>query len=326
MPDAPLLLTMGEPAGIGGEIAVAAWQARRDAGLSPFCLLDDPDRLRTLTDAPVVEVRHPADARDCFADALPVIALSGRVQGRPGHPVSSDAPLVIESITRAVAACMDGTASGMVTNPINKALLYEAGFRHPGHTEFVAELSGGARPVMMIAGPSLRVVPATIHIPLAAVPDALNTADLIALGRIVLDALAGDFGCNPPRVAFAGLNPHAGEGGALGAEDDRVIRPAVEFLLAEGHAVTGPLPADTMFHPPARARYDAAICMYHDQALIPVKTLGFDAGVNITLGLPIVRTSPDHGTALSLAGTGKASVTSMLAAIRLADEMSAHNG
>ncbi len=323
MSDTPLLLTMGEPAGIGGEIAIAAWQARRASGLSPFCLLDDPARLRALTDLPLAEIGHPSEAAGCFADAIPVLPLSGQVQGRPGHPHRGDAPLVIESITRAVAACMDGTASGMVTNPINKALLYDAGFRHPGHTEFVADLSGGDRPVMMIAGPNLRVVPATIHLPLSAVPGALNTDDLIAIGRIVLEALSRDFGCVPPRVAFAGLNPHAGEGGALGTEDDAIIRPAVETLRAEGHLVAGPLPADTMFHPPARAKYDAAICMYHDQALVPAKTLDFDQGVNVTLGLPIVRTSPDHGTAFDIAGKGVARPDSLIAALRLAAEIAA---
>lgn len=320
---APLLLTMGEPAGIGGEIAVAAWQARQTSGLSPFCLLDDPARLRALTDLPLAEVTNLVEALNVFADAIPVMPLSGHVQGHPGRPHAADAPLVIESITRAVAACMDGTASGMVTNPINKALLYDAGFRHPGHTEFVADLSGATRPVMMIAGPNLRVVPATIHLPISAVPAALNTGDLIAIGRIVIHALSRDFGCNPPRVAFAGLNPHAGEAGALGREDDAIIRPAVQALQAEGHDVVGPLPADTMFHPPARARYDAAICMYHDQALVPAKTLDFDQGVNVTLGLPIVRTSPDHGTAFDIAGRGVARADSLIAALRLAADIAA---
>lgn len=323
MSAAPLLLTMGEPAGIGGEIAIAAWQSRQTHGLSPFCLLDDPARLHALTDLPLTEVASPAEALNVFADAIPVMPLSGHVKGSPGQPHSADAPLVIESITRAVAACMDGTASGMVTNPINKALLYDAGFRHPGHTEFVADLSGAARPVMMIAGPNLRVVPATIHLPISAVPSALKTEDLIAIGRIVLTALARDFGCKPPRVAFAGLNPHAGEGGALGLEDDAIIRPAVETLRSGGHDVVGPLPADTMFHPPARAKYDAAICMYHDQALVPAKTLDFDQGVNVTLGLPIVRTSPDHGTAFDIASRGIARADSLIAALRLAADIAA---
>ncbi|MDF1720215.1 MAG: 4-hydroxythreonine-4-phosphate dehydrogenase PdxA [Minwuia sp.] len=321
MTDTPLILTMGEPAGIGGEIAVAAWEARARGALSPFCLLDDPARLRRLTNAPLMEIARPADASACFGRAIPVIPLSSSVQGHPGRPHAADAALVIESISRAVTACMDGSAAGMVTNPINKALLYDAGFRHPGHTEFVAELSGGDRPVMMIAGPSLRVVPATIHLPLAEVSGALRTDELIAIGRIVLAALTRDFGCMPARVAFAGLNPHAGEGGALGTEDEAIIRPAVEALNAEGHHVVGPLPADTMFHAPARARFDAAICMYHDQALVPAKTLDFDQGVNVTLGLPIVRTSPDHGTAFDIAGKGIARPDSLIAAIRLAADI-----
>lgn len=322
----PLLLSMGEPAGICPEITLAAWQSRARERLPVFAVVGDPVFLRRADDVPVVAISDPAEAIDHFDTALPVIPLSGSVGGQPGTPASGDAALVIESIERAVAACMAGTASGIVTNPINKALLYDAGFRHPGHTEFIAELSGAALPVMMIAGPSLRVVPATIHLPLSAVPQALSTDGLVAVGQIVLDALRQDFGCTPPRVAFAGLNPHAGEGGALGKEDDAIIRPAVEVLRQRGHDVAGPLPADTMFHAAARARYDAAICMYHDQALVPVKTLDFDLGVNVTLGLPIVRTSPDHGTAFDIAGKGIARPDSLIQAIRLAGEIAERRG
>ncbi|MDF1734215.1 MAG: 4-hydroxythreonine-4-phosphate dehydrogenase PdxA [Minwuia sp.] len=317
----PLLLSMGEPAGICGEITLAAWQARNLQNLPSFALVGDAGFLRAISDVPIVEISHPAEAAGVFDTALPVIPVSDSVRARAGAPAREDAALVIESIERAVAACMAGEASGIVTNPINKALLYDAGFRHPGHTEFIAELSGAELPVMMIAGPSLRVVPATIHLPLSAVPAALSTDWLVAVGRIVLNALLHDFGCQPPRVAFAGLNPHAGEGGALGMEDDAIIRPAAEQLRREGHDVVGPLPADTMFHASARARYDAAICMYHDQALVPVKTLDFDLGVNVTLGLPIVRTSPDHGTAFDIAGKGMARADSLIQAIRLAGEI-----
>lgn len=321
MASRPLLLSMGEPAGVCGEITVAAWRARRLENLPAFALVGDPGFLRAVSDVPIVEIGSPAEAAARFDSALPVLPLSGTVNASAGSPDRRDAPLVVESIERAVAACMSGEASGIVTNPINKALLYEAGFRHPGHTEFIAELSGADLPVMMIAGPSLRVVPATIHLPLSAVPAALSTDGLVAVGRIVLNALEQDFGCRPPRVAFAGLNPHAGEGGALGQEDDSIIRPAVDQLRQEGHDVVGPLPADTMFHASARARYDAAISMYHDQALVPVKTLDFDLGVNVTLGLPIVRTSPDHGTAFDIAGKGIARADSLIQAIRLAGEI-----
>ncbi len=317
----PLLLSMGEPAGICSEITLAAWQARRLEHLPVFALVGDPRLLSATSDVPIVEISSPAEAAGVFDVALPVLPVSGTVRAGPGSPDRRDAPLVIESIERAVAACMSGEASGIVTNPINKALLYDVGFRHPGHTEFIAELSGAELPVMMIAGPSLRVVPATIHLPLSAVPAALSTDGLVAVGRIVLNALTRDFGCQPPRVAFAGLNPHAGEGGALGPEDGAIIRPAVEQLRGQGHDVVGPLPADTMFHASARARYDAAICMYHDQALVPVKTLDFDLGVNVTLGLPIVRTSPDHGTAFDIAGKGMARADSLIQAIRLAGEI-----
>ncbi|ANK82657.1 MAG: 4-hydroxythreonine-4-phosphate dehydrogenase PdxA [Rhizobiales bacterium NRL2] len=325
----PLAVTMGEPAGIGGDITLAAWRDRGRMDLPPFFVIDDPARLERLArrleiDAPVVPIRDPSEAAGVFAEALPVLAVEGRVSAGPGRPDPADAPLVIAAIERAVALCLEGGAAGVVTNPINKAELYRAGFTHPGHTEFIGHLCGGARAVMMLAGPSLRVVPATIHLPLADAVRALKGGDLVAIGRIVLRTLRDDFGIDRPRLAFAGLNPHAGENGALGREDIDIIAPAVAELARGGDSVVGPLPADTMFHAPARAEYDAAICMYHDQALIPVKALDFDSAVNVTLGLPIVRTSPDHGTAFDIAGRGVARPHSLISAIRLAGEIAGH--
>jgi 4-hydroxythreonine-4-phosphate dehydrogenase len=228
---------------------------------------------------------------------------------------------VIASIARSVALTRAGATAAVVTNPIHKATLYAAGFGFPGHTEFLAQLAGGARPVMMLVGPSLRVVPLTVHIALAEVPGRLDQEMIVAQGRIVAEALRRDFAITRPRLAVAALNPHAGEGGAMGDEEERFVVPAVARLRAEGIDVVGPLPADTMFHPRARQGYDAALCMYHDQALVPVKTLDFDEAVNVTLGLPFVRTSPDHGTALDIAGQGRARPDSLIAAIELAAAM-----
>lgn len=315
---APLALTMGEPGGIGAEISVAAWRALRGTGPA-FVLIDDPARLAALhPDCPLAVVRRPAEAADAFAEALPVLPLDASVPAGLGRADPATAGAVIESLERAVALVAAGEAAAVVTNPIQKSALYAAGFRHPGHTEFLAALTGAPRPVMMIASAALRVVPATIHIPLADVPRSLDAGLLDETIAIVAAALAADFALLEPRIAVAGLNPHAGEGGALGSEDDRIIAPAIARARAKGHAVRGPLPADTMFHERARATYDAALCMYHDQALIPVKTLDFDRGVNVTLGLPIVRTSPDHGTALDIAGRGLARRDSLVAALELA--------
>ncbi|MEK0083728.1 4-hydroxythreonine-4-phosphate dehydrogenase PdxA [Benzoatithermus flavus] len=320
----PLAITMGEPAGIGGEILLAAWQALAATGPA-FVALDDPDRLTRLAaglgwPVPIRAVASPGEAVAVFPRALPVLPLSRSVEATPGRPEPRHAPMALESIERAVSLTRAGETAAVVTNPIQKSTLYAAGFRFPGHTEYLAELAGGCRVVMMLVGPSLRVVPLTIHVALAAVPRILNPALIVGQGRIVARALRSDFGIERPRLAFAGLNPHAGEDGAMGDEEARLIVPALASLRAEGIDVRGPLPADTMFHVHARSRYDVALCMYHDQALIPIKTLDFDEGVNVTLGLPFVRTSPDHGTALDIAGKGVARPQSLIAAIRLAAE------
>jgi 4-hydroxythreonine-4-phosphate dehydrogenase len=322
----PLALTMGEPAGIGAEIALKAWQTR-DSGLPPFFLIDDPERLRAIAAelslaVPIAAIDGPDEAARAFTRGLPVLALRVPGAAKPGHPDVVNAPAVIGSIKRAVALAMQGRAGAVVTNSIQKKTLYEAGFEHPGHTEFLAALAGGgAKPVMMLAGAGLRVVPVTIHVSLRSALDSLTTDAIIVTGRILADSLRGDFGIVRPRIAVAGLNPHAGEEGTLGREDIEIVAPAVDALRKSGIDARGPLPPDTMFHAAARATYDAALCMYHDQALIPLKTLAFDTGVNMTLGLPFVRTSPDHGTALNIAGKGVASPASLIEAIRLAGAM-----
>jgi 4-hydroxythreonine-4-phosphate dehydrogenase len=316
----PLAVTMGEPAGIGGEITAAAW--RRLVGQGPaFLVLDDPDRLRAQGGAPIREIAHPTEAAAVFAHALPVLSLGRRVTVVAGQPDPAHAAAVVASIVQAVALTRAGATAAVVTNPIHKATLYAAGFGFPGHTEFLAELAGGGRPVMMLAGPSLRVVPLTVHVPLAEVPHRLDSATIVEQGRVVAEALRRDFGIAAPRLAAAALNPHGGEGGAMGDEEETIIMPALRQLRAEGIDIVGPLPADTMFHDRARAGYDAALCMYHDQALVPVKTLHFDEAVNVTLGLPFVRTSPDHGTALGIAGQRIARPDSLIAAIQLAAAM-----
>jgi 4-hydroxythreonine-4-phosphate dehydrogenase len=303
---APILVSMGEPAGIGPEVAIAAFDALggQIAGHA-LRLVGDPD---------VFEA--------CGLKAAgAVIATTAKAPRVPGHPDTRGAKAVTEAIETAVALARRGEAAAVVTAPINKAVLAAAGFPYPGHTEFLQALTQAPRAVMMLASDALRVVPLTIHMPLAEVPKAITHAAIVETGAIVLAALKRDFGIQTPRLAVAGLNPHAGEDGVLGGEDDAVIAPAVAALAAKGHDVRGPLSADTLFHAEARARYDAALCMYHDQALIPIKTLSFWDGVNVTLGLPIVRTSPDHGTAFDIAGTGKADARSMIAAIRMAAEM-----
>ena len=318
---APLALTMGDPAGIGGEIAAKAWAS--GAARRPFFCIDDPARLAAYG-VPVREVVLPAEAIAVFADALPVLPEPLPAPSTPGAPVAANANAVIRSIERAVALAMAGEAAAVVTNPINKKALYDgAGFAYPGHTEFLAALGGVERSVMMLAAPGLRVVPVTIHIALAEVPARLTGAEIIDTARIAHEALRRDFGVEAPRLALAGLNPHAGEGGAMGTEDRDVIAPAIAALRAEGIDARGPLPADTMFHEAARAGYDAALCMYHDQALIPVKMLDFAKGVNVTLGLPFIRTSPDHGTAYDIAGRGVADPTSLIEALNMADAMAA---
>jgi 4-hydroxythreonine-4-phosphate dehydrogenase len=321
----PLALTMGEPAGIGGEITLHAW-LRRGAGIPPFFVIDDPDRLAALAAliglaVPVRRIAGPEDAVACFGEALPVLPIALAVPPAPGRPRPENAAAVIGAIDRAVALVQEGRAAAVVTNPINKKILTDSGFKHPGHTEYLAELAGGGTAVMMLACAELRVVPVTIHLPLTEAIAALTTEAIVAAGRITAAALRRDFAIDRPRIAIAGLNPHAGEGGTLGREDIEIVAPAVAALQRDGIAATGPLAADTMFHAAARRHYDVALCMYHDQALIPIKTIDFDGGVNVTLGLPFIRTSPDHGTAFDIAGKGIANAASLIAALTLAGRM-----
>ena len=314
----PIALTCGEPSGVGPEIAVKAWEQLRESA-RPFFYIGDPSHL---PDAPIAVIGSPAQAAAAFAEALPVLAHSFDGPLTPGTPNPAHASGVIAVIARAVALVQAGQAAALCTAPIHKKALQDgAGFAYPGHTEYLSALAGGARAVMMLASDQLRVVPVTIHIPLAEVAAALTPALLEESLKITHAALIRDFGLHAPRLAVAGLNPHAGEGGKMGHEEIEVIEPVLARLRAEGMEISGPLSADTMFHPAARARYDAALCMYHDQALIPIKTLDFDRGVNVTLGLPFIRTSPDHGTALDIAGRGIANPTSTIEALMLADAM-----
>ena len=331
----PLALTMGEPAGIGPDVTLAAWMRRRIEALPPFHVIGDPALFRRRAadlglDVPVRTVA-PDETAAIFDTALPVVDLGRSVIGAPGRLDPRDAGMVVAAIEEAVEEVRLGRAAAVVTNPIHKHALYEAGFRHPGHTEFLGDLAGSFavpidghawRPVMMLAGPDLRTVPITVHVALARAVTDLTVERIVATARIVAADLTRRFGIAQPRLAVAGLNPHAGEDGAMGREEIEVMRPAIEMLRAEGIDVRGPLPADTLFHARARATYDAALCPTHDQALIPVKTIAFDETVNVTLGLPFVRTSPDHGTALDIAGTGKAHPGSLIAAIRMAAAMS----
>jgi len=323
----PLALTLGEPAGIGPELTIDIWRRRAELHIPPFYVVGDPalyrDRARMLgLDLPVKAVT-PSGADSAFDSALPVVPLDMTVTARPGTPDDTSAPAAIASIRRAVDDVMAGRASAVVTNPIAKNVLYRSGFAEPGHTEFLAKLAEEAtgravHPVMLLWSPELAVVPVTIHLPLKDVVSRLSKDLIVETGRITARDLRERFGIARPRLAVAGLNPHAGENGTLGEEDRDMVAPAVHLLRAEGIDATGPLPADTLFHAGARAAYDVALCMYHDQALIPIKTLAFDHGVNVTLGLPFVRTSPDHGTAFDIAGTGKADPSSLVAALTLA--------
>ena len=319
----PLALTMGDPAGVGAEITLAAWASGRVS--QPFFLIGDPAHLAPFaarTKVPLAEIDNPQAAVAAYAQALPVLPLALPAAGAPGQPDPANAAAVVAAIDRAVALVQVGTASAVVTNPINKKALQDgAGFRFPGHTEYLAHLGGVARSVMMLVSPELRVVPVTTHIALAEVPGALTALLIEETARITGEALIRDFGIARPRIAVAGLNPHAGEHGAMGREEIEVITPALERLRREGLDISGPLSADTMFHAQARARYDVALTMYHDQGLIPLKALDFARGVNVTLGLPFIRTSPDHGTAYDIAGTGKADPTSLIEALNLAAEM-----
>jgi 4-hydroxythreonine-4-phosphate dehydrogenase len=335
-PALPLALTLGEPAGIGPDLTLAVWRRRVELGLPPFYVIGDPDFMARRAavlglDVPIKAIAT-TQARDTFVHALPVVPFSLIVSAEPGLPDASSAPAAIASIRHAVADVLAGRAAAVVTNPIAKNVLYRSGFTEPGHTEFLARLAeeaqglmaGDLRPVMMLWSPELAVVPVTIHLPLKDVVARLTVDLIVETGRIVARDLARRFGMARPRLAVAGLNPHAGEDGALGEEDRDVVAPAIAILRADGIDAIGPLPADTMFHERARAGYDVALCMYHDQALIPIKTLAFDHGVNVTLGLPFVRTSPDHGTAFDIAGTGKARPDSLVAALKLAARLTAH--
>jgi 4-hydroxythreonine-4-phosphate dehydrogenase len=328
----PLALTLGEPAGIGPDLTLAVWRRRVELDLPAFYLIGDADfltrRARLLgLDVPMAVVA-PAEATSAFERALPVVPLGLPVTAAPGKPDATSAPAAIASIRRAVTDVMAGQAAAIVTNPVAKNVLYRSGFAEPGHTEFLARLATETtgkplRPVMMLWSAELAVVPVTIHLPLRDVVSSLTTDLIVETGRIVARDLTSRFGIARPRVAVAGLNPHAGEEGAMGEEDRTIVAPAVARLKAEGIDAIGPLPADTLFHERARATYDVAMCMYHDQALIPIKTLAFERAVNVTLGLPFVRTSPDHGTAFDIAGLGKADPSSLMAALALAARLAA---
>ena len=329
MKPGPLALSLGDPAGIGPEIVVKAWNELRRGG-PPFLVVGDYQALASASGGGasiLKQVVAPAEALEVFANALPVLNVPLKAPVVAGQPSAAAAPAIVKWIETAVGLALSGAVPGVVTAPIAKGPLYEAGFKFPGHTEFLGELTAserfeGARgPVMMLIAGDLRVALVTVHTPLAKVPDELTTAAIVNVGQVTAEALRRDFGIAKPRLAVAGLNPHAGESGGIGREEIEIVAPAVAALQALGIEVTGPYPADTLFPQDMRANYDAAICLYHDQALIPVKMLDFWGGVNVTLGLPIVRTSPDHGTAFDIAGRGLARPDSLIAAIRLADQL-----
>lgn len=330
-PAKPLALTLGEPAGIGPDITIAAWLKRRELDLPAFYLLGDEAliarRAKALGAAVRIASVTTGEAEAAFPEALPVVASGEPASAAPGKPDASSAPAALASIRQAVTDVREGRAGAVVTNPIAKSVLYRAGFRHPGHTEFLAELAAEdgptPQPVMMLWSPRLAVVPVTIHVSLRDALAQLTSELIVSTVRIVAIELKSRFGIANPRIAISGLNPHAGEGGSLGHEEQTVIAPAIKTLRGDGIEAKGPLPADTMFHEAARNSYDCAVCMYHDQALIPIKTVAFDDAVNVTLGLPFIRTSPDHGTAFDIAGTGKANPASLIAALRLASRMAA---
>jgi len=322
----PIVLTSGEPAGVAPEITAAAWNALRNDAPSCFFLLGDADYWQSRNPAlPVRRIQSPREARDVFAEALPVLHRPLAARPLPGALHPATARQVISAIDEAVGLAFDGDVSAIVTNPIQKEALYAAGFRHQGHTDYLAHLAEmrghKVQEVMMLAAGDLRAIPVTVHIPLSDVPKQLTGHAIMAQARVAAAALTRHFGIASPRLAFTGLNPHAGENGAMGSEERDIIIPALKELAQEGYSVQGPLPADTAFHPEARAQYDVILCMYHDQALIPVKTLDFHGGVNVSLGLPFIRTSPDHGTALGIAGTHTANPKSLIAALTLAAQM-----
>lgn len=316
----PLAVSLGDPAGIGPEITAKAWAARAVHSLHPFFAVGDARSVERIWSGPVERISEPAQARAVFDRALPVLSVQDAGEIIPGQPSVQGARCALQSLEVACGLARSDAAGALVTGPVSKAKLYDIGFTHPGQTEFVAERCGVAldNVVMMLAGPSLRVVPMTTHMPLADVSAALSAELIVAKARVTARGLMRNFGLANPRLAVAGFNPHAGESGAIGREEIEHIIPAIELLRDEGIDAVGPFAADTLFHPRARATYDAALCTYHDQALIPIKTLHFDEGVNISLGLPIVRTSPDHGTAFGIAGTDMAEPGAMIAAIRMA--------
>ncbi len=318
----PLAVAIGDPAGIGAEVLAKSWEKRRTEGLPPFFAVGDPLAIESVWGGPVEIIEEPSVAPKAFGNALPVVRVGGGIEVAPGTPSLDGARNALDSLELAVGLARSGAASGLVTGPVSKAQLYAIGFSHPGQTEFVAERCGVSSELvaMMLAGPTLRVVPVTIHIPLRDVPGALTTDRIVAKGRATIRGLQRQFGISQPKIAVAALNPHAGEEGALGSEEQDIIRPAIQRLRDEGHDVVGPYPPDIMFHEHRRGNYDVALCMYHDQGLIPLKMLHFEEGINITLGLPIVRTSPDHGTAFDIAGRDLADPRAMIAAIRTAGE------
>lgn len=326
---APLAITMGEPAGVGPDIVLQIYAKRVELGATPFAVYGPVGFYQKRAERLGLKFKIKSVlseyVKEAFAEVLPVISLDGQVADNPGLPVPGTAQLVIESIERAVADIKAGAMRALVTAPIQKSVLYGAGFTHPGHTEFLAELCRKGdktpMPVMMLVAGDLRVVPVTVHVPLHEVPWRLTTNLIVSTCRTLHAALKGPFAIKEPRIGMTGLNPHAGEGGSIGEQEAQVIIPAIAALKAEGIAIEGPLPADTAFIPERRKRFDAVVAMYHDQALIPIKALAFEEVVNVTLGLPIVRTSPGHGTGLDLAGTGKASIRSFANAVRLADDL-----
>ncbi len=323
---------MGEPAGIGGELALKAWLARVKNKLPPFFVIGDPDWLSgIMSDTPIVEISAPAECAAQFKKALPVLPVRLATHAVAGKPDRRNADSVLNAIRLGVQLAQTGAASALVTNPIEKAVLYTAGFTHPGHTEFLAELTAAQKPPVMLLAcpatakdPGLRVALVSVHLPLARVAAQLSRESIIETALMTVNALINDFGIKAPRLAIAALNPHAGEQGALGREEIEIIAPATEKLRAAGIDAQGPLPADTLFHAEARRRFDCVICMYHDQALIPLKTIDFTRGVNVTLGLNIVRTSPDHGVALDIAGKGVANPDSLIAALLMARDIAQH--
>jgi 4-hydroxythreonine-4-phosphate dehydrogenase len=317
---APLAVAIGDPAGIGPEIVAKSWDKREEYGLPVFFAIGDARSIESVWPGPIERIYNPGDATACFDRALPLFQVDDPGDIEPGAPNPAGARCSLDSLEIAVGLARSSAVGGVVTGPVAKAQLYSIGFTHPGQTEFIAERCGVARGnvAMMLAGPTLRTVPITIHIPLKDVPEALSIELIVARAKTVERGLIRDFAIENPRLAIAGFNPHAGEGGAIGREEIDLIEPALERLRADGVDIIGPLPADTMFHARARMQYDAALCLYHDQALIPIKTLHFDEGVNLTLGLPIVRTAPDHGTAFDIAGRNLANPGAMIAAIGLA--------